>query len=95
MNVTHEVTNQPAPLVDVNLFTANLGLQDALRFNRPDFDATRFAALGAEAGSAAMQRFTPSATSTRPRPVPRASGAVMTRPSEGSSYLMPGSTTRR
>ena len=54
--VTHEVFNQSTPLVDQNLFTGNRALQDALRFNLPAFDATRFAALGATAGSAAMQR---------------------------------------
>jgi putative acyl-CoA dehydrogenase len=54
--ITHDVFNQATPLVDANLFTGNRALQDALRFNRPDFDTQRFAALGAEAGSAAMQR---------------------------------------
>ena len=54
--ITHEVFNQSTPLVGVNLFTGNRALQDALRFNRPGFDAARFAALGATAGSAAMQR---------------------------------------
>jgi len=55
-NVTHEVTNQVEPLVDVNLFRANRPLQDALRFNLPAFDEDRFHALGDEVGSAAMQR---------------------------------------
>jgi putative acyl-CoA dehydrogenase len=54
--VTHEVFNQSLPLVDFNLFTGNQALQDALRFNLPGFDAARFAALGAAAGSAEMQR---------------------------------------
>jgi len=53
---THEVFNQSTPLVDQNLFTGNLALQDALRFNLPGFDAARFAVLGATAGSAEMQR---------------------------------------
>ena len=54
--ITHEVFNQSTPLVDANLFTGNRALQDALRFNLPGFDEARFAALGAEAGSAAMQQ---------------------------------------
>ena len=41
--VTHEVLNQPAPLEGANLFSGNQALQDALRFNRPGFDADRFA----------------------------------------------------
>jgi putative acyl-CoA dehydrogenase len=52
---THEVFNQAAPLVGVNLFEANRPLQDALRWHHPGFDAARFAAFGAEAGSAEMQ----------------------------------------
>ena len=54
--ITHEVFNQSTPLVGANLFTGNRALQDALRFNLAGFDAPRFAALGAEAGSAAMQQ---------------------------------------
>ena len=54
--VTHEVFNQSTPLVGQNLFTGNRALQDALRLNLPGFDATRFAALGAAAGSGEMQR---------------------------------------
>ena len=33
MNVTLEVFNQPAPLVDVNLFDTNRPMQAALAFN--------------------------------------------------------------
>ena len=32
---THEVFNQVTPLADVNLFTGNAALQDALKFNAP------------------------------------------------------------
>ena len=35
MNTTHEVFNQPEPLVDVNLFDGNRPMQDALKFNAP------------------------------------------------------------
>jgi putative acyl-CoA dehydrogenase len=52
---THEVTNQAAPFEGINLFQANRPLQDALRWYHPRFDAARFDALGAEAGSAEMQ----------------------------------------
>ena len=52
---THEVFNQPAPLVDVNLFDTNRALQAALAFNAPGLDTTGLRALGAAAGSAGMQ----------------------------------------
>jgi putative acyl-CoA dehydrogenase len=55
MNRTHEVTNQSAPLADVDLFALNLPLQDALRANHPGFDRARMHALGLEAGSSQMQ----------------------------------------
>jgi hypothetical protein len=53
--ITHEVFSQSTALVDANLLTGNRTLQDALRFNWAGFDAARFAALDAEAGSATMQ----------------------------------------
>ena len=53
--MTHEVTNQATPFVDLNLYAINGPLQDALRWHHPGFDSARFHALGAEAGSAAMQ----------------------------------------
>jgi putative acyl-CoA dehydrogenase len=52
---THEVFNQSTPLSGVNLFRGNRALRDALRFHRPALDTTRLEALGALAGSAAMQ----------------------------------------
>ena len=55
MSATHEVLNQSTPLAGVNLFEGNRALQDALRFNAAGLDASRLAALGAEAGSAPMQ----------------------------------------
>ncbi|HNT37545.1 MAG TPA: isovaleryl-CoA dehydrogenase [Rubrivivax sp.] len=54
-HATHEVINQAAPFADYNLFEVNRPLQDALRWHHPGFDAARFAAFGAEAGSAGMQ----------------------------------------
>jgi putative acyl-CoA dehydrogenase len=53
---THEVFNQPQPLVDTNLFEANRPLQDALRFNAPQLETAPLRELGALAGSAAMQQ---------------------------------------
>src|SRR6218665_2231027 len=52
---THRVFNQSAPWVDVNLFTTNLPLQDAVRLHCADLPLTWLSALGAEMGSAQMQ----------------------------------------
>ena len=55
MNMTHEVFNQPEPLVDVNLFDGNRPMQDALRFNAPALVTTHLSAFGQQVGSAEMQ----------------------------------------
>ncbi|MDP3376506.1 MAG: acyl-CoA dehydrogenase family protein [Hydrogenophaga sp.] len=55
MPATHEVFNQPAPLVDVNLFAGNRPLQAALAFNAPALDTAHLHALGQQVGSADMQ----------------------------------------
>jgi putative acyl-CoA dehydrogenase len=55
MSATHEVFNQSQPLQDLNLFLANRPLRDALRVLAPGLDTTRLQALGAEAGSQALQ----------------------------------------
>ena len=55
MNATHAVTNQPAPLVGVNLFDGNRPLRDALAVHAPTLDTATLRALGAEAGSAVLQ----------------------------------------
>ncbi|MFN4361217.1 MAG: isovaleryl-CoA dehydrogenase [Hylemonella sp.] len=55
MNITHEVFNQPAPLVDYNLYETNRPLQDALRFNAPQLDTATLQQLGAAVGTAGMQ----------------------------------------
>ncbi|HYE41510.1 MAG TPA: isovaleryl-CoA dehydrogenase, partial [Ramlibacter sp.] len=52
---THEVFNQPEPLVDCNLFETNRALQDALRIAAPEVDRAALSRLGALAGSAEMQ----------------------------------------
>jgi len=55
---THEVTNQPAPLEDYNLFTGDAALGDALAFNLPGGRLAparaRLAAFGAELGTREM-----------------------------------------
>ncbi|MBK6007785.1 isovaleryl-CoA dehydrogenase [Ramlibacter ginsenosidimutans] len=53
--LTHEVFNQPEPLVDRNLFALHRPLQDGLRFNAPGLDTAPLSALGRLAGSAEMQ----------------------------------------
>ena len=55
MHTTHDVFNQPEPLVDYNLFQTNRALQDALRFNAPALNTAPLQALGAQLGTAAMQ----------------------------------------
>jgi len=56
MHATHEVLNQPAALVDYNLFAGNRPLQDALRFNAPHLDTEPLQALGMTLGTAEMQQ---------------------------------------
>ncbi|WP_395055416.1 isovaleryl-CoA dehydrogenase [Polaromonas sp.] len=53
--MTHDVFNQPAPLVDYNLFETNRPLRDALTFNAPSLMTAELSALGAKLGSPEMQ----------------------------------------
>ena len=55
MAITHEVFNQPEPLVNYNLFATNRPLRDALKFNAPALDTAELAQLGARLGTAEMQ----------------------------------------
>jgi putative acyl-CoA dehydrogenase len=55
MPSTHEVLNQPLPLVGYNLFDGNRGLRDALKFNAPSLDTAPLSAFGAKLGGADMQ----------------------------------------
>lgn len=55
MHATHEVFNQPDPLVNYNLFASNRALQSALKFNAPALDTASLQALGAQLGTAEMQ----------------------------------------
>jgi putative acyl-CoA dehydrogenase len=56
--MTHDVFNQPAPLVDYNVFDTNQPLRDALKFNAPSLATAELSALGARLGSAEMQAHT-------------------------------------
>ena len=49
---THDVTNQPPPFEDVNLFTSDVALQAAVAAAGGETHADRLAAFGARAGSA-------------------------------------------
>ena len=55
MAITHEVFNQPEPLVNYNLFETNRPLQDALKFNAPEQGTADLSQLGARLGTAQMQ----------------------------------------
>ena len=70
MNRTHEVFNQAGPLVDVNLYTGNRPLREALAAlaggAMPALDPAALEAAGAEFGSAAMQRHARLANSHAP-----------------------------
>ncbi len=55
METTHEVFNQPEPLVNYNLFETNRPLQSALKFNAPGLDTAELKQLGASLGSSVMQ----------------------------------------
>ncbi|WP_426146169.1 isovaleryl-CoA dehydrogenase [Polaromonas sp. DSR2-3-2] len=55
MEITHEVFNQPEPLVNYNLFEGNRPLRDALKFNAPGLDRAELLRLGAQLGTADMQ----------------------------------------
>jgi len=54
-DATHEVFNQPAPLVGYNLFETNRPLRDALKFNAPALPLAPLEQLGGLAGTAEMQ----------------------------------------
>ncbi len=54
-DLTHEVFNQPEPLVDYNLFEGNRALRDALKLNAPRLDTAELSALGAMLGTREMQ----------------------------------------
>jgi putative acyl-CoA dehydrogenase len=55
MDITHEVFNQPEPLVNYNLFETNRPLRAALKLNAPRLDTAELTQLGATLGTADMQ----------------------------------------
>jgi putative acyl-CoA dehydrogenase len=55
MSLTHDVFNQPQPLVNYNLLEGNQALRAALKFNAPQLDLAPLMVLGATLGSADMQ----------------------------------------
>jgi putative acyl-CoA dehydrogenase len=52
---THEVSNQPSPLVDINLYDADLLLTEAAGWSGAGAYSARLSAFGAEIGSEAVQ----------------------------------------
>ena len=64
---THAVLNQPAPFQDVNLYTADLALQEAVLREGAADAAPRLHALGQRLGSAAMQGLARQANEHPPR----------------------------
>jgi len=54
-DLTHEVFNQPEPLVHYNLFEGNRAMRDALKLNAPRLDTAELSALGAMLGTGEMQ----------------------------------------
>jgi putative acyl-CoA dehydrogenase len=54
-DLTHEVFNQPEPLVDYDLFEGNNALRAALKLNAPQLDTAPLAALGKALGTREMQ----------------------------------------
>ena len=55
MQTTHDVLNQPRPLVDYNLLEGNRPLLAALKLNAPQLDTTELIQLGQLLGTAEMQ----------------------------------------
>jgi putative acyl-CoA dehydrogenase len=53
---THEVFNQPEPLVGYDLFAGHAALRDGLKFNAPQLDTAPLSQLGQLLGTAEMQR---------------------------------------
>jgi putative acyl-CoA dehydrogenase len=64
---THEVANQPPPLVDYNLFEADLPLAEAVRREGADWAEPRISTVGALAGSERMQALGALANENPPR----------------------------
>ncbi|HEX6454922.1 MAG TPA: acyl-CoA dehydrogenase family protein [Solirubrobacterales bacterium] len=64
---THEVVNQPPPLVDYNVYAADKVLVEAVRREGADWDEARIAAVGEIAGSEHVQALGAQANENPPR----------------------------
>ena len=62
---THEVTNQPPPLVDYNVFESDRPLVEAVEREGAAWAKDRLRAIGALAGSAGIRRTPSRRTNTR------------------------------
>jgi putative acyl-CoA dehydrogenase len=67
MTATHDVFNQPAPLVEYNLYATNRSLRDALAFHLPGSDEAPRLARGARWGSGEWQTHARLANTHPPR----------------------------
>ena len=67
MTSTHDVFNQPKPLVDVNIYAGHRALRDALAYHLPRRDETASLAQGARWGSAEWQTHARLANTHPPR----------------------------
>jgi putative acyl-CoA dehydrogenase len=64
---THEVANQPPPLVDYNVYAADRVLVEAVKREGADWDEGRISAVGALAGSERLQTLGAQANENPPR----------------------------
>ncbi|GAB3188416.1 isovaleryl-CoA dehydrogenase [Hydrogenophaga aquatica] len=64
---THDVFNQPQPLLDDNLFGGDQAMQASLRLHAPQLDLAELTGLGQRLGSAEMQAHARLANVHRPR----------------------------
>src|SRR5436305_10591528 len=64
---THEVANQPPPLVDYNVFSADQVLVEAVKREGADWDERRISEVGAVAGSERLQTLGAQANENPPR----------------------------
>jgi putative acyl-CoA dehydrogenase len=64
---THEVVNQPSPLVDYNVYAADRVLREAVKREGADWDEARISAVGALAGSERLQSLGAQANENPPK----------------------------
>ena len=67
---THEVRNQPTPFEDINLWTSDLPLREAVMREGGEWATGRLEDFGARAGSAKVMRWASEANRNRPELVP-------------------------